>query len=106
MSTAANQYANTIGNRVFEKNQFNGTWLDNTVRLANQDPTSFAYRQGVETYEEQNQERIDAMNNVQARVMASEEFSGISNKVGMKGLGAVLNALGSRSGSRQRKPRV
>lgn len=106
LSTTANQYANTIGNRVFEKNQFNGTWLDNTVRLANQDPTSFAYRQGVETYEEQNQERIDAMNNVQARVMASEEFSGISNKVGMKGLGAVLNALGSRSGSRQRKPRV
>jgi len=103
LSATANQYANTIGNRVFENAGFDDTWLDNTVRLANQDPTSFAYRQGWETYEEQNQERIDALNDAGARFRATEEFSNITNRASQKALGAALSALGGRSRQRQRR---
>ena len=104
LSATANQYANTIGNRVFENAGFDDTWLDNTVRLANQDPTSFAYRQGWETYEEQGQERIDALNDAGARFRATEEFSNITNRASQKALGAALSALGG--GSRQRQRRL
>lgn len=105
LSVTANQYANTIGNRVFEQSGFDDAWLDNTVRIANQDPTSFAYRAGWDTYEEQSQERIDALNNVEARIMASEDFSNISNKAGSKALAAALTAM-TGSSSKQRRPRL
>lgn len=104
INAAANQYANTIGNSIFADRQFDGEWLDRTVQQARQDPTSFAYQQGIQTLEEQTQERIDIMNNAEARIIAAGKFSDVSSDLGMAAASSVLQTFTPTS--RQRKARL
>ena len=101
MAAAANQYAHTIGNGVYADRSFDGQWLDQTIQQARQDPTSFSFQQGIQTLEEQTQERIDILNNAEARIMAAGTFSDVSNDLATAAAASVLDSFAARKGQRR-----